>query len=384
MKKLILSISAICMLVCSCEEEVPDQICEIEFTTPGSVVSKFEKWTMPSYFKGFNVGYYCSNSGCIKSQEDIDALKASGANLAQINVYGEGFRDVSSPYDVNEVGKQRITCLAAWAHTAGLYYTIAVREGPGRYDCSDDEESPIWTDHDAQVEYARMLKEIASEFMVDSLFVGLVLTVEPDPLPSGWDSVDEHVADLQSNNIDLHAIYKIWIDEVRTVSPDLPLMVQSSAYSSPEFWGNEVLIKKQDDPYIVYEVHSYEPFEYTHSNRMDRESYPFTGWNITTNDMNQVWNKAFYESTVFKHTMDFQDQHQVPVYLGEFGMYLPQLNGEQYLSDIHSIAVSNGWSFCLWEWRADLSDNHIYFNYEKFDENSSGTDYWGLVRQMMQ
>lgn len=383
MKKLIIAIATLGILAWSCEEEWPDQICEMDFSTPPGVVSKFEKWKKPSYFRGFNVGYYCSNTDCRKTQDDIDALKASGANLAQINIYGEGFREFSSPYDVNEVGKQHIICMASYAHTAGLYYTVAVREGPGRHDCSDDKESPIWTNREMQEAYGMMLKEIASEFMDDSLFVGLVMTVEPDPLTAGWDNINEHKSDLQSNNIDLYEIYKIWIDEVRTVSTDLPLMVQSSAYSNPEFWGDEVFIKKQSDPYIVYEVHSYEPFEYTHANRMDRESYPFTGWNITTNNNEEVWDKAFYESTVFKHTINFQQKHNVPVYLGEFGMYYPQLNGETYLSDIYSIAVSNGWSFCLWSWRADKSDKHIDFNYEKFDQNSSGTDYWGTIKQMM-
>jgi len=213
--------------------------------------------------------------------------------------------------------------------------------------------------------------------------VGLVLTVEPDPLAENWNSINEHISDLQSNNIDLHNIYKIWIDEVRTVSADLPLMVQSTAYSSPEFWGDEIFLKKQADPCIVYEVHSYEPFEYTHAKRMDNESYPYKGWNITTNNNEQVWDKSFYENTVFKHAISFQQKHQVPLYLGEFGMYYPQLNGETYLSDIYDIAISNSWSFCLWEWRGDKSDRHIYFNYEKFDENSSGSTYWTTIQQMM-
>ncbi len=367
----------------SCEEAVPEQYCETDFSTPLSVISKFEKWKRPSFFRGFNIGYYCSESDCYKSQEDFDALKALGANLAQINVYGEGFRDFSSPYDIDQVGKQHIICMATYAHNAGLYYTIAVREGPGRYDVAKDKESPIWTDRQMQEEYGIMLKEIASEFLVDSLFVGLVLTVEPDPLSGNWNNVNELKSDMQSHNIDLYDINKGWIDEIRTVSSDLPLLVQSAASSNPEFWGDEVFLKKQVDPFIVYEVHSYEPFDYTHARRKDKETYPFVGWNITTNNNEEVWDKDFYENTVLIHVMNFQEQHQVPVYLGEFGMYYPQVNGDTYLSDIQNIAVSHGWSFCLWTWRADKSDRHIYFNYEKFDQNSSNSNYWGTIQQMM-
>ena len=170
---------------------------------------------------------------------------------------------------------------------------------------------------------------------------------------------------------------------MRTVASELPLMVQSVNYSNPEFWGDDVYIRKQTDPYIVYEVHSYEPYTYTHAERIDRETYPFEGWNITTNDNDQIWNKAFFENTIFSHVIHFQQEHQVPIYLGEFGMYLPQKNGETYLSDLHSIALSYGWSFSLWTWRADKSDEHIGFNYEKFDQNSPGSNYWDVVLQMM-
>ncbi len=383
MKKLIALIATTCLVTFSCEEELPEVYCEADFSTPPSTIAKFEKWKIPSYFKGFNIGFYCSESSCIKTQEDFDALKASGANLAQINVYGEGFREFSSPFAVNEVGKQHIICMASYAHEAGLYYTIAVREGPGRYDCAKERESPIWTNADLQEEYGFMLKEIASEFMDDSLFVGLVLTVEPDPLTSDWDNVNELKSALQSQNIDLYKINKQWIDEVRTVAYDLPLMVQSPEYSNPEYWGSEVFIKKQNDPFIVYEFHSYEPYSYTHATREDKESYPYSGWNITTNNNNEIWDKAFYENTVFQHVIDFQQQHNVPIYLGEFGMYLPQRDGDKYLADIHSIAIDKGWSFCLWTWRADKSDKHIDFNYEKFDENSSNSNYWDVILDMM-
>lgn len=371
------------LLLYSCEEDIPEQYCELDLTTPPSSMSKFDKWKIPSYFRGFNIGYYCSDSDCYKSQEDFDALRSTGANLAQINVYGEGFRDFSSPYNTNEVGKQHIICMASYAHQAGLYYTIAVREGPGRYDVAKGKDSPIWTNRQMQKEYGEMLMEIAAEFMNDSLFVGLVLTVEPDPLSSNWDNTNELKSALQSQDIDTHLINKGWIDEIRTVTDDLPLLVQSVESSNPEFWGEEIFIKKQADPYIVYEVHSYEPFDYTHARRKDNESYPFTGWNITTNNNKQVWDKSFYENVIFDHVINFQQQHQVPIYLGEFGMYYPQNNGDTYLSDIHSIAKSNGWSYSLWTWRADKSDRHVYFNYEKFDQNSSNSDYWGEITQMM-
>ena len=53
MKKLFVTVTILGLLVCSCEEEVPEEICEMDFSTPPSQISKFRKWELPSYFKGF-------------------------------------------------------------------------------------------------------------------------------------------------------------------------------------------------------------------------------------------------------------------------------------------------------------------------------------------
>ena len=74
----------------------------------------------------------------------------------------------------------------------------------------------------------------------------------------------------------------------------------------------QIFLKKQSDPYVVYEVHSFESFDYIHAARKDKETYPFKGWNITTNNNEEVWDKAFFENTVFNHVISFQQQHQVP------------------------------------------------------------------------
>ena len=50
-------------------------------------LTKFQKWQQASFFRGFDVGYYCSESDCVRTQQDIDDLKDTGANLAQIKCW---------------------------------------------------------------------------------------------------------------------------------------------------------------------------------------------------------------------------------------------------------------------------------------------------------
>ncbi len=356
-------------------------------SAPAQQLSKFQKWLQPSFFRGFDVGYYCYQSPCVRTQQDLLDLKNTGANLAQINVYGESFRYPEYPYAENPDGRATITEMVNFCRTAGLYYTIANRIGPGRYDIADEDPSHISTiwhkDSTFQVAmYGKMLKEIALTFLNDTLFVGLNLTVEPTPLAERYLSPQDLRQALINNGIDLHRIYKTWIDSVRTVNQDLPLIIQSAQLSNPEYWGDPVLLRKQDDPRIVYDFHSYEPIGFTHNPLMNAATYPGTYWNETI-QTTALWDSAFYHNTVVAKVRKFQQTHAVPIFMGEFGLLLPQNNSENYLQDLYEIATGYGWHFALWDWRSDTSDNFIEFNYEEFDKATGGTTrYWQTVLSM--
>ena len=345
-------------------------------------LTKFQKWEQPSYFRGFNVGLWCAESDCEKTQDDIIDLKNTGANLVQINVYGAGFRYPEYPYEINYEGIEWITRLVNFCRNAEIYYIIAVRSGPGRFDVSDEMNSPIWEDESyTQVEmYGKMLKEIAKAFLPDSLFVGLNLTVEPDPFSEEYLSPSDLKQTLINNDVNLYEIYRSWIDSVRSYAPLLPLIVQSAQYSSPEYWGETEFIHKQVDPYIVYDFHTYEPFEaFTHHEEIDGATYPVVAWNETIQD-DVVWDSTFYTEVLFEKVKIFQETYDVPILMGEMGMLYPQNNGEEYLNDIYDIAINNKWHFALWSWRSDGNKGKVYFNYERFDEVSLGSNYWNTVK----
>lgn len=358
-------------------------------SAPAQQLTKFQKWLQPSFFRGFDVGYYCSQSPCVRTQQDLFDLKNTGANLAQINVYGESFRYPEYPYAENPNGKATITEMVSFCRTARIYYTIAIRVGPGRYDVADEDTTHITTiwhkDSSYQVAmYGKMLKEIASEFLNDTLFVGLNLTVEPAPLGDPWLSPQDLQQALIASGIDLHWIFKTWIDSVRTVDQELPLIIQSAQLSIPEYWLDPVLIRKQDDPRIVYDFHSYEPIDYTHNPIMNAATYPGTHWNETLQTF-ALWDSALYHNTVLAKVREFQQRHAVSIFMGEFGLLLPQNNGENYLQDLYEIATGYGWHFALWAWRSDTSANFIEFDYEKFDNAIGGmTRYWQTVLRMFE
>lgn len=354
---------------------------------PAQQSTKFQKWLTPNFFRGFDVGYYCFQSPCVRTQQDLFDLKNTGANLAQISVYGESFRHPQYPYDENPVGRASITAMVNFCRTAGIYYTIVNRVGPGRYDVADEDTSHVSTiwhkDSTNQVAiYGKMLKEIAAEFSNDTLFVGLDLALEPDPLGMLYLGPDDLRQALSDSGINLYRIYKTWIDSVRRVDRDLPLIVQSAQLSDPEYWGDTLLIQKQDDPHIVYEFHSYGPHDYSHNPVMNGATYPGTYWN-KTRQASALWDSVFYHDVVLAKVRKFQQTYSVPIFMGEFGMRLPQNNGEKYLENLSTIATGYGWHFALWVWRSDTSDKFIEWNYEKFDYATGRmTRYWQTVLSM--
>lgn len=89
----------------------------------------------------------------------------------------------------------------------------------------------------------------------------------------------------------------------------------------------------------------------------------------------QTYDRAFLEDVLFADVISFQQTHDVPILMGEFGMQYPQMGGVQYLSDHVDIALARGWHFAAWNFRSDTEDAAIInFDYEKFP-----AEYWPEV-----
>ena len=350
-------------------------------SSAAGAVDKFQLWNTPGYFKGFNAGYWSSHDDHEKSIKDILALKATGANLIKINIYG-GTVEWMAPYREKKEAIRWLHRMIEMAREAGLYYVIDVRAGPGRMDVSDEHQSTIWTDEEEQKQYAQMLVDYVRKYGDDPLCVGLNLMVEPNPL---WKEIENDSIELSQDlkeavnkrGMDIHGMFDFFIKEVRKVNSTLPLIVQNVEYSDPQWWG---LMERYSDPRIVYDVHSYVPIEYSHAERPYKMRYPDSYW-CQALEKEALFNRELLEQVIFKDVKEFQRTHRVPILLGEFGMEFPQHGGEAYLSDHVGIAKSEGWHFCLWSFRSNNPESrrHINFDPEKWDE-----PYWQEVMSWFQ
>ncbi len=347
----------------------------ISFCTT-SANNKYSKWQQGSYFRGYNVLYESPHD-----LQDFVDFKNYGGNL--FHIQPDGFLSVDAPYDLVQANIDGSDLLVNFCRQAGIHYVIGMRSGPGAYDTYDESqgtvpESRVWNTGNfvEQQKYAEMLQMIVQRYANDTLFVGINLVIEPRP------KVKVIPANTSANykfflenvfNIHMDQVYNSWVDAIRQVDPEIPIIIESFAYSTPELYpGYEI-----NGQYIVYSAHNYQPVEFSKAEIPMSMTYPGTYWNITHLSP-QLFNAQFLKETVFENLIEFGENTGAPIFIGEFGMFKPQIGGEDYLKDVLNICTDNRWSFALWDWRRGSGDN---WNIEAFGDE--GNIHWKTVLSKM-
>lgn len=333
---------------------------------------KYDKWMTPAYFRGYNVLYESPNT-----QQDFIDFKNYGGNFFSINI--DGFMAEDSPWDTVQSNIDGTDQLVNYCRQAGLHYILAVRSGPGAYDTFDESqgwtpESRIWFTGSTieRQKYADMLKMIVQRYNSDSLFVGITLVVEPRPkvrfIPANTSSLYKLFLETVYN-IHMDDVYSFLVGEIRKVDEEIPIVLESFAYSTPELFPPYEI----DDPYVIYSFHDYQPVEYTKPEIPFSVTYPGVYWNITK--LSQVlYDSTFIAETIFGKVREFQETNGRPVLLGEMGMYQPQNGGPDYIKDVIGTSKDLGWHFALWDWRRAEGQQ---WNFENFQGDSNA--HWKAV-----
>jgi hypothetical protein len=114
----------------------------------------------------------------------------------------------------------------------------------------------------------------------------------------------------------------------------------------------------------MYTFHFYSPFKFTHQNVKGANSGEGSKYPDETiqEEGGNVRNKAYLEAQLNKY-LAFGKKHNVPLYLGEFGVikygFEPGRGGEQWVSDMVDL----------------LKKNHVNFTYHVYHEDSFGLYY---------
>ena len=166
-----------------------------------------------------------------------------------------------------------------------------------------------------------------------------------------------------------HVFFEILNEPNTKLTPDLwneyykePLAIIRSANPTrmviigPAFWNGidflDELKLPQDDPNIILTVHYYHPMEFTHQGaywspeHVDKSGIRWLG---TTQEIERIQRD-------FNGVNAWAEEHDIPVYLGEFGAYdkADMDSRVRYTSAVAREAERLGWSWGYWQFDSDF------------------------------
>jgi len=340
--------------------------------------TKWSLWTGPTALRGANIyqrrvypeldGPNFMGPGPIGppyTQEDLDRLAALGANY--VNISHPGLFTEEPPYVLDPDAEANLDRLLKMAADAGLYAVISFRTGPGRseftffwdevgdwFDASYLNDT-VWQDPEAQQAWAEMWRYTAQRYRDNPIVVGYDLMVEPNANEVGSDALhdrlevwdpEEFYAEYGGTLYDWNRLYPEIVAAVREVDPETPILVGGMGYSAVEWLP---YLEPVDDPYVVYTVHQYEPYVYTHQEPPDlTRAYPGdfdADWDGEPERVDRAWLEDLLA------TVDgFREEHGVPVAVNEFGLMRWEPGADVFLADQMDLFEGRGLNYALWLW----------------------------------
>ncbi len=147
----------------------------------------------------------------------------------------------------------------------------------------------------------------------------------------GYDLLNEPKPDDAANNPWPEMAQRL-VDVIRRIDPDTPIIVEW--FLTPPF-----AVHGEN---IIYSFHFYSPMEYTHNQVSTVRSA--TTWRYP-GAINGIWWDKEQLRNQFRLCLDFQKQHKVRLYVGEFSVVAWAPGGAQYLRDCVELFEEYGWDW---------------------------------------
>ncbi len=237
------------------------------------------------------------------SEADIAFIKSLGATVVRLAVNYRHFEDDAHPFEYLETGFARLDRAIEWCTRHGIYAIIDLHavQGWQNTDWHSDNSSRhslFWQHPHFQARFIALWEEFARRYKGNPAIAGYNLMNEPvNNAPSGRFS-NTYATDWESFN----HIYRRAVEAIRAIDPDHIIFLEGDYFSS-RFDGLEPPFAAN----LVYSSHNYTAAGFGPGR------YPgvFGG---------QRWDRVFQESYFLdRQGTQFAQQHQVPLWVGEFG-----------------------------------------------------------------
>jgi len=317
------------------------------------------------------------------TQADVDALAALGANY--VNLSHPGLFTERAPYVLDEQVQANLDAMIEMATEADLFVVITFRTGPGRSDFTfyrdgaGDWFNPqllienVWTEEEAQDAWVEMWRYTAERYRDNPAVVGYDLMCEPNSndVALGTYEPEEFYPQYTGSVYDWNQFYPRIVAGIREVDRETPILVNAMSWGGVRWLP---YLKTVDDPRIVYTAHQYEPqSQYTHQETPAMNTYPGEfdlNWDGEPDSFDRAWLEDFLSIIA-----DFQQEHEVPVAVNEFGVSRWVPNAGDFMRDEMEIFEEIGINHALWVWDPDWAPwtenvNGMNFRYGPDPENT--------------
>jgi len=277
-----------------------------------------------SRFRGFNLDAVHSGA---RSSIDLDALAKTGANMARVGVSLQRCALCTS-YELSQTDLVTLDSLIHELAARSVYVTLVLVP-------MADARGPFWTSPSLQRSFIEHWKVLATRYRNLASIAGFDLLNEP--VPPGRTYEDRQI---------------MWLDfaerlgkEIRSVDPNRVLIVESAPDATTSSFNNMKTLPLEN---VVYSVHAYAPFDFTHQEVVKQASTPMSYGSSSGMDVNR---QELYKLLAVVEA--FSSKYNVPILVGEFSCvrWAPNASAERYISDSTDFFEEKGWSWMYHDFR---------------------------------
>ena len=281
--------------------------------------------THPGLGRGFHLGEVFG-----RTAQDFTDMAAAGATLLRFGIALQPDANLQR-YEMPAAAMPELLRQLDLAREHGLQMVLVLRPPP-------EPESALWSSPALQASLVAHWRRVAQQLAgrAEVAAFDLVNEAHPPGLTFGikqarWDALATRL-----------------IDAVRSADPARTLVLEPSPGARPMAFRTATKLPYDN---LVYSVHMYEPFEFTHQRVGDPR---FTGVVDYPGPVpgQGVWNRARLQAELAP-VQQFAERHGVPIFVGEFGVprWAPGAARERYLGDLLSIFATWRWSWTYHAWR---------------------------------
>ncbi len=182
------------------------------------------------------------------SEIDFTRVSDMGMNAVRFAMNYWIFEDDANPYTYKQTGWDWIDTNIEWAKNNDVYLILNMHTPQGGYQ-SQGTGDALWDEADSQNRLIALWKAIAEKYKDEPQIAGFGIVNEPIPNRSigQWSDLAQRIID-EIRSVDNHIIFAEQAISVKGVAEPDPEL------NFPRITGDN----------IVYEFHTYEPFQFTH------------------------------------------------------------------------------------------------------------------------